>query len=171
MSIPAYLRLLFVYEIPVGSSLRVLIIVVSLWVGWEILASSLSFSTSNPFAPLLFVSHRAATSSLDDSRYQKGYLDLVFIAFYIVVWSFIRQFITIWGFKPLARWYGIRKEGKLDRFGEQGYAVAYFAFTGLWGLVSLLTLRIDSYSTSSLMCCRESCLKSQRGIIGRSTSG
>lgn len=108
-----------------------------LWAAWEVLAPFLAPNLTNPFAPLLFVSHLVPTSSQEDPRYQKGYLDLVFVLFYIVVWSFVRQAITIWGFKPLARWYGIRKEGKLDRFGEQGYAVVYFAFTGLWGLVSV----------------------------------
>ncbi len=119
---------------PQATSLKLLAIVVLLWATWEVLAPSLT----NPFAPLLFVSHRVPTSSADDPRYQKGYLDLVFVLFYIVVWSFVRQAITVWGFKPLARWYGIHKEGKLDRFGEQGYAVVYFAFTGLWGLVSAM---------------------------------
>ncbi|KAI0773442.1 TLC domain-containing protein [Irpex lacteus] len=112
------------------TSLKLLAIVVLLWATWEVLTPGLT----NPFAPLLFVSHRVPTFSPEDPRYQKGYLDLVFVSFYIVVWSFVRQAITLWGFKPLARWYGIRKEGKLDRFGEQGYAVVYFAFTGLWGL-------------------------------------
>lgn len=121
-----------------ATSLKILAIVVLLWATWEVLAPSLT----NPFAALLFVSHQVPTSSAEDPRYQKGYLDLVFVSFYIVVWSFVRQAITIWGFKPLARWYGIRKEGKLDRFGEQGYAVVYFAFTGLWGLVSARVLGV-----------------------------
>jgi hypothetical protein len=38
--------------------------------------------------------------------------------------------------KPLARHYGVRKQAKLDRFAEQGYAVIYFTGSGLLGLVS-----------------------------------
>ena len=112
-------------------------IVVLLWSNWEVLTPFVAKDLYNPFEPLLFVSHRVPGSSSDDPRYQKGYLDLVFIAFYVIFWSFIRQSLTLWFFKPLARRFGIRKELKLDRFGEQGYAVAYFAFTGLWGLVSV----------------------------------
>ncbi|KAI0773441.1 longevity assurance proteins LAG1 LAC1 [Irpex lacteus] len=115
------------------SSLKLLVIVVLLWSNWEILTPLVAKDIPNPFAPLLFISHKVPTSSPEDPRYQKGYLDLVFIAFYVVFWSFIRQSITLWFLRPLAKWFGIRRELKLDRFGEQGYAVAYFAFTGLWG--------------------------------------
>ncbi|KAI0092015.1 longevity assurance proteins LAG1 LAC1 [Irpex rosettiformis] len=116
------------------SSLKLLIIAVLLWSNWEILTPFIAKGLYNPFEPLLFISHRVPTSSIDDPRYQKGCLDLVFVAFYVVFWSFVRQSITLWLLKPLARRFGIRKELKLDRFGEQGYAVVYFAFTGLWGL-------------------------------------
>ncbi len=119
-----------------ASSLKLLVIVVLLWSNWEILTPLVAKGIPNPFAPLLFISHRVPASSPEDPRYQKGYLDLVFIAFYVVFWSFIRQSITLWFLRPLAKWFGIRRELKLDRFGEQGYAVAYFAFTGLWGWVS-----------------------------------
>ncbi|KAF8528669.1 TLC domain-containing protein [Gautieria morchelliformis] len=88
----------------------------------------------NPFEPLLFLSHRIPDSTPDSPRYQKGYLDLLFIAFYVIVWSFIRQTITLYIFNPLARWFGIKKPSKIDRFGEQGYAITYFTFMTLLGL-------------------------------------
>jgi very-long-chain ceramide synthase len=90
----------------------------------------------NPFQPLLFISHRLPDSHPDFPRYQKGYLDLLFIAFYVIVWSFVRQLITLHMFHPLARRYGIKKPAKLDRFGEQGYAVLYFSLMSSLGLVS-----------------------------------
>jgi len=52
---------------------------------------------------------------------------------YVVVWSFIRQFVTLYVCFPIARWYGIKKESKLDRFGEQGYSLVYWAAMGIWG--------------------------------------
>lgn len=95
----------------------------------------------NPFEPLLFISHRIPDSPVENPTYQKGYLDFVFVAFYVVVWSFIRQSITLYTFHPLARYFGIKKPAKLDRFGEQGYAVIYFSLMSILGLVSYSALR------------------------------
>ena len=110
-----------------------------LWCGWELLAPCAAEGVTNPFSPLLFISHRIPSSSDNDPRYQKGYLDLVFIAYYIIFWSFIRQSIIIYIFKPIARHYHVKKS-KFDRFGEQGYAFIYFAVMATWGIVYLLLL-------------------------------
>jgi very-long-chain ceramide synthase len=85
----------------------------------------------------MFISHPVPSSSDDDPRYQKGYLDLVFIGYYIVFYSFVRQIITQTLCRPLGRYFGIKKQAKLDRFGEQGYALVYFSLVGAWGMVSL----------------------------------
>ena len=90
----------------------------------------------NPFASIIFISHRIPGTPDDAPLYQKGYLDLVFVAYFILVWSFVRQFVTLYIARPLARAHGIRKEGKIDRFGEQVYAIVYFGFTSWWGIVS-----------------------------------
>lgn len=66
---------------------------------------------------------------------QPPFQDLGFLAYYIVVFSFIRQFLTIHVLRPLGRKLGVRTEGKLDRFAEQGYAIIYFSFFGGMGLV------------------------------------
>lgn len=125
-----------------ASSLRLLLSLAVLWANWELLSPYVAKGISNPFEPLLFISHRVPASPDDDPRYQKGFLDLVFIAYYIIVWSFVRQSITIHISRPLARWFGIKKEAKLDRFGEQMYAVLYFGFMGTWGLVSIRSLSV-----------------------------
>lgn len=123
-----------------GSSFTLLLIVVVAYCNWEFITPYISPGAPNPFAPLLFLSHYIPTSSPDDPRYAKGYLDLVFLAYYIIFWSWVRQFITIYICWPLARWFGIRKSGKLERFGEQGYAVLYFTFTGVWGIVRIMMM-------------------------------
>ncbi len=108
------------------------------------------------------------TSTLDDPRYQKGWFDLAFIAYHIVFWSMIRQFVTINICRPIAKYYGIRKEGKLDRFGEQGYAVFYFFIMGVgdW-LVPICTV----FGVIMLTLASASCPNCQPGGIGRNTSG
>lgn len=128
--------LLSQYYLHLASSFKLLMIPIILWANWELLAPYVAKGIENPFAPMLFISHRVPSSSPEDPRYQKGWLDLVFVAYYIVVWSFFRQAITLHFFQPLARKYGIKKAGKLERFGEQGHAMAYFAVMSCWGFVS-----------------------------------
>jgi len=60
----------------------------------------------------------------------------LFLAFHIVFYSFLRQFVTTILARSVARYFGIKKEGKLDRFGEQTYALLYFTVMGAWGFVS-----------------------------------
>lgn len=122
------------------SSFKLLMIPVLLYINWELLAPYIAPQLSNPAAPLLLISYRIPDSSPDDPRYAKGYLDLAFLAFHIVFYSFVRQFVTIVICHPIARYFGIKKAAKLDRFGEQGYALLYFAVMGAWGYVSSLII-------------------------------
>jgi acyl-CoA-dependent ceramide synthase len=117
------------------SALKLLLIPIVLYVNWELLAPYVAQGLSNPFAPLLFISYRVPTSPPDNPRYAKGYLDLVFIAYHIVFFSFVRQLITIKVCTPIAKYFGIKKRAKIDRFGEQGYAFLYFSVFGMWGMV------------------------------------
>lgn len=123
-----------------ASAFKLLMIPIVLWALWEVAGPYVAKDVSNPFAPLLFISHRIPSSSPDDPRYQKGYFDLVFMAYYLIVWSWFRQVITLSICRPIARSFGIRKEAKLDRFGEQGHAMVYFAIMGSWGYVSYMCL-------------------------------
>ncbi|KAI9508950.1 longevity assurance proteins LAG1/LAC1 [Russula earlei] len=120
-----------------GSSLRILLIPIFLHINWMIFTPLIhSHSPPSPFAPLIFISHPTPSPTDDstDPRYRKGWLDLVFLAYYVVFFSFVRQSILHKICYPLAQHFGIRKEGKLARFGEQGYAIFYFSFFGAWGL-------------------------------------
>ena len=90
---------------------------------------------SNPFEPMLFISYPVETSSPDDPRYAKGWLDIVFIAYHIIVYSFVRQFTILKIIFPVARKLGIKKQAKLDRFGEQAYSMLYYGGMGFWGIV------------------------------------
>lgn len=95
---------------------------------------------SNPFKPMLFLSYRLPDSGDGQPKYAKGPLDLLFIAYYVIVFSFIRQSCTLKLLHPLARKLGIKKPAKLDRFGEQGYAVIYFSFFGSLGVLVMSQL-------------------------------
>lgn len=113
-----------------ASSAKILAVPILLWINWHFLLSD----RPNPFSHVLLISGRIPGTPDDDPRYQKTYWDLLFVAFYVVVFSFIRQSITLYMLRPFARWWGIRSEGKLDRFAEQGYAVFYFGFFATLGI-------------------------------------
>jgi len=130
-----------------ASSFKLLLIPVILFVNWELLAPYVAQGLQNPFRPLIFISHRIPSSPDSEPRYQKGYLDLLFVAYYIVVFSFIRQIITVNTCHPIARYFGIKRLGKCDRFGEQGYAFVYFAVMGAWGYYIMSRLPTYWYQT------------------------
>ncbi|KAF8973622.1 TLC domain-containing protein [Flammula alnicola] len=88
------------------------------------------------------------TSSPEDPRYRKTWWDIPFIAYYVVVFSFIRQLLVIKVSRPLARYFGLKRETKVDRFGEQMYALFYFMFFGAWGYRVMTQLPTYWYNTS-----------------------
>jgi acyl-CoA-dependent ceramide synthase len=119
-----------------SSSLRLLLLPVFLHINW-IIFTPLIFThpPPSPFAPIFFISYPtpSPTDDITDPRYRKGWLDLVFIAYNVVFFSFVRQFALFRICYPIARYLGIRKKSKVIRFGEQGYGILYFSFFGLWG--------------------------------------
>ena len=104
-----------------------------LYLNWSVL----NLHEHNPFEPFLFISHPVPGSSATDPRYAKGWNDFLFIAYHIIFFSFIRQFIILKCIFPLARRLGIKKQAKLDRFGEQGYSMLYYGTMGIWGTVRI----------------------------------
>ncbi|BFZ57700.1 sphingosine N-acyltransferase lag1 [Savitreella phatthalungensis] len=85
----------------------------------------------NPVSRFLFVSYpiRGSTPQV----YGKGYWDLAFVGFYVVVFTFTREFCMQFILAPVARFYGLRK-GKVQRFMEQGYTIMYFSCSASFGI-------------------------------------
>ncbi|KAF9268066.1 longevity assurance proteins LAG1/LAC1 [Marasmius fiardii PR-910] len=148
------------------SALQILVIPVVAYFNWELLTPVLNknlqpalepylnlanYTASepirNPFASFFLLSNLVPSSTSDEPRYAKGWGDLLFIAYHIVLLSLVRQVVTINICRPIARYFGIKKEVKLDRFGEQGYAVVYFAFMGTWGYRIMTQLPTYWYQT------------------------
>ncbi|GAK65825.1 longevity assurance proteins LAG1/LAC1 [Moesziomyces antarcticus] len=147
-----------------ASSLQLALIFVLAYFNWNFFIGT---PDNNPIAPFLMLSHRVPQSQviLDsiapkdgvqralqnliprsadslEARYQKGYNDLLFLVFYVIVFSFLRQSTTLYIFKPFAKWWGIKSESKQARFTEQGYAVLY------WGSAAALGLYVMSFQDS-----------------------
>ena len=147
-----------------ASSLKLIAIFVLAYFNWNFFIGT---KQNNPVAPFLMLSHRVPQSQviLDslppkdpvqralqnliprsadsmEARYQKGYNDLLFLVFYVIVFSFLRQSTTLYVFKPFAKWWGMKSETKQARFTEQGYAVLY------WGSAAALGLYVMSFQDS-----------------------
>lgn len=135
------------------SSLKLLSTLV---VAWAVAQLGCSWAgVHNPLSHLLFISYRlpnetvlenepelaasvaSGALSLDSPelvRYGKGLLDLVFMGFYIVAFSLLRQGLMLWVFKPLFEPYVRGNSKKLTRILEQCYAIFYWGTFGVFGL-------------------------------------
>lgn len=102
-----------------GDSFLVLGTIVSLYCAWETLLAK-STDWDNPFKPFLFISYPLPAQDDGITRYRKGYKDVLFLLFWVVGFSFLRQGLTIWLVKPLGIKLGLKKNNrKLERFMEQ----------------------------------------------------
>ncbi|TFK75815.1 longevity assurance proteins LAG1/LAC1 [Pluteus cervinus] len=115
------------------AAFKLLLFPIVLWANWELVAPYANPGSPNPFSQFFLLSHRVPESSPEDPRYAKGWSDLVFIGYYIVFWSCIRQTLAMKISHPLAKWFGLRRESKLDRFAEQLNALIYYSVFGYWG--------------------------------------
>ena len=114
------------------TSLKLIVLVLAAYFG---LGWTLPEGARNPLAPFVFISyplgHEAGEAR---THYTKGPLDVCFLLFYIIVFSFVRQSITEFVVRPFAKKLGIRTESKQLRFMEQAYAAIYFTASGTFGL-------------------------------------
>lgn len=126
------------YSFTAAESLLIVVVPVIFFLNWEFLLPrvfavlDIERPEDNPFAPCILLSHRAPGS---DPRYGRGKGDITFIAYHVVVFSLIRQFITGTVAPRVGRFFGLTRTAKLERFGEQGYAFVYFFVFGAWGVV------------------------------------
>jgi len=125
----------------------------------------------NPFAPIFLLSGHIPTSSRDDVRYRKTWWDIAFLGYYVVFFSFVREILAIKVSRPLAKYFGLKRESKIDRFGEQTYALFYFAFFGAWGYVRQIYNSRKRLTNRYVLACHvpiADILVQDRGILGRS---
>lgn len=128
-----------------ADALKVIVAVLAAWFATDRLVGA----DRNPITPFLFISYPLPTAPGETSqRYGKGPLDLAFLGFYIIVFSFLRQSVTEYLVRPLARNLGLRTESKVQRFMEQAYAVVYFSASGAYGLVRRVSVSFRRHPRS-----------------------
>jgi acyl-CoA-dependent ceramide synthase len=116
-------------------------------------AYALNPSESNPLHRFIFLSYPLPRSPNDDPdqpiHYGKGPWDFAFVAFYVVVLSFTREFIMQVLLKPLARYAGIPR-GKYARFMEQAYTAIYFGVLGPAGMYVMSRTPVWYFNTRGM---------------------
>ncbi|KAK7520722.1 acyl-CoA-dependent ceramide synthase [Phyllosticta citriasiana] len=111
-------------------------------------------SESNPLHAALFLSYPLPKDpSADPSapiQYGKGAKDFAFVAFYIVVLSFSREFLMQRLIRPLAIYCGIKSRAKQARFMEQVYTAIYFGISGPFGLYVMSRTPVWYFNTTGM---------------------
>jgi hypothetical protein len=128
---------LLIYSLYPASAFKLLLLPIVLYANWELVSPYIEPGIPNPFGSLFLLSGRIPSSPAEKPLYAKTYEDLLFIAYHVVFFSLVRQLIAVKTCRPIARYFGIKREAKLDRFGEQGYALVYFTVFGAWGYVGV----------------------------------
>ncbi|KAG0229222.1 sphingosine N-acyltransferase lag1 [Actinomortierella wolfii] len=100
--------------------------------------SALSFMVEHQIdqswaAKFLFLQHRNVLTGL----YHKGWSDLCFISFWIVIFTMLRAVAMRYLFKPIALWRNIHNKHQLTRFQEEGWVCLYYTVSWSFGMYVL----------------------------------
>ena len=123
-------------------------------------AYAINPTPSNPLHHAIFLSYALpsdhhhiphhAQPDANVTYYGKGPKDFAFVAFYIVVLSFTREFLMQRLIRPMALYYGIRSRSKQNRFMEQVYTAMYFAVFGPLGLYVMSHTPVWYFNTAGM---------------------
>ncbi|KAA1066802.1 sphingosine N-acyltransferase lag1 [Puccinia graminis f. sp. tritici] len=61
----------------------------------------------------------------ETGKYHKGWDDLYFISFWVLIWLSLRELLMKLFWNPLGSWMGLTNGKKLQRFSEQGWTLVY----------------------------------------------
>ncbi|KAG5518602.1 hypothetical protein PMAC_002999 [Pneumocystis sp. 'macacae'] len=89
--------------------------------------------------PFLFLSY--PISNTFPLQYGKGYKDICFIFFHIIIFTFLRDSLMNILIKPIAERINVKKN-KLKRFMEQGYNLFYFILSSVFGIYIMFKTRL-----------------------------
>lgn len=116
---------------------------------------------ANPLHKALFLSYPLPTNdpliptwARNDTNvptyHGKGKADFAFVAFYVVVLSFIREFLMLRLLRPVAWKCGLRSRSRQSRFMEQTYTAIYFSVFGPFGLYVMSRTPVWYFNTAGM---------------------
>jgi len=96
------------------------------------------------------IPHLPGTPPDTPIQYGKGLWDIAFVSFYIIVLSFIREFIMQKLLRPLAQRSGLKSRAKQSRFMEQMYTAIYFGCLGPAGMYVMSRTPVWYFNTRGM---------------------
>ncbi|KAH3671083.1 hypothetical protein OGAPHI_000794 [Ogataea philodendri] len=91
-----------------------------------------NFTPSNPLHMFVTMSHQVPGTN--PPLYEKGLKDFAFVGYMMIFFTFYREFLMQIVLRPIARYFGLKKESKIRRFTEQTYSICYYGVSGPFGL-------------------------------------
>ncbi|AOA61407.1 Ceramide synthase component [Komagataella phaffii CBS 7435] len=101
---------------------------------------------SNPLHKFVDLSYKI--EGTNPPMYGKGWKDFCFVFYFMIFFSFYREFLMQALLKPLASKLGITRESKVRRFMEQSYSMCYYGFSGPLGLYIMAGMPLWYFNTT-----------------------
>lgn len=115
----------------------------SLYAGLEFFAPHQNF-----MRPFFELSYKTIDPTTGEAMYGKGKKDFLFVAMFIVFFTFFREFCMQILLRPLAIKLGIARQSKISRFMEQTYSIVYYSMSGPFGLYIMYKLPLWYFDTT-----------------------
>lgn len=103
-------------------------------------------SPSNPIHMFIAISYQIE----DTDMYGKGIKDLCFIFFYMIFFTFLRDFVMDVIIRPIALKCNINSKHKIKRIMEQVYYIFYYGISGPFGLYIMYGTDLWLFETKSM---------------------
>ncbi|KAH3899812.1 probable Sphingosine N-acyltransferase LAG1 [Saccharomycodes ludwigii] len=108
--------------------------------------SSGNFTESNFLHMFVGVSYQIPGTNM----YAKGIKDLCFVFYYMIFFSFFRDFCMDVFLRPIAYKLGVRQPSKVKRMMEQCYSLIYYGISGPLGLYIMYNSDLWLFSTKTM---------------------
>lgn len=89
-----------------------------------------NLTESNPLHMFVAISYRVDETDM----YAKGIKDIAFIFYYMIFFTFLREFLLDVVLRPLPKWLNVDSKHRSKRIIEQAFYVIYYSFSSPFGL-------------------------------------
>ncbi|AET38169.1 TLC domain-containing protein Ecym_2439 [Eremothecium cymbalariae DBVPG len=86
----------------------------------------------------------------NSNMYGKGIKDLCFVFYYMIFFTFLREFMMEVFLRPMTLWLGITSKHKMRRMMEQAYSTFYYGLSGPFGLYIMYHTDLWLFETAAM---------------------
>ncbi|QLG72657.1 hypothetical protein HG535_0D03650 [Zygotorulaspora mrakii] len=108
--------------------------------------SSGNRTKTNPLNMFVTISYQIG----DSNMYGKGIKDLYFVFFYMIFFTFLREFLMDIAIRPLTKWLNVTSPHRVKRMMEQVYAIIYYGVSGPAGLYIMYNSDLWFFETAPM---------------------